>query len=284
MPFPDPPAPFLSVKVHDVSLAPTICALCAGYEGGEWRAEALAEHAMEWLPEFCLSAEELEDFRPGTALRLIRKAARLVYQTDKYKLRGEFGELFLHIALRQVHKSIPAISKIYWKDSVNNTVKGYDAVHVVEVEGGLELWLGEVKFYDDASRAIRDVVEEIQDHTQIDYMKNEVALIANKLDKGSIHYHMLSKLLDPNTSLDEVFDAASIPVLITYDSDVLKECTKVTPQYKQALAEEVMSVRADFEKRLAGLALPIKVHLFLIPLNEKKKLIEFLDGSLKGLQ
>ncbi len=284
MPFPDPPASFLSVKVHDLSQAPAICALCAGYEGGKWRAEALADHVMEWLPEFCLSAEELEDFKPGTALRLIRKAAKLVYQTDKYKLRGEFGELFLHIALRQVHKSIPAISKIYWKDSVNNTVKGYDAVHVVEVEGNLQLWLGEVKFYDDASRAIRDVAKEIQGHTQIDYMKNEVALIANKLDKGSSYYPKLARLLDANTSLDEVFDAACIPVLITYDSDAVKEHTKATPEYNKTLTEEVMSVRKKFEEKLSGLSLPVKVHLFLIPLNAKKALIEYLDENLKRLQ
>jgi len=284
MPFPDPPESFLSVKIHDLSQDPAICALCAGFEGGKWRAEALAQHAMEWLPEFCLSAEELEDFRPGTALKLIRKAARLVYQTDKYKLRGEFGELFLHIALRQVHRSIPAISKIYWKDSVNNTVKGYDAVHVVEIENSLQLWLGEVKFYNNATRAIHDVVKEIRDHTQINYMKNEVALIANKLDKNSTYYPKLSKLLDPNTSLDEVFDAACIPVLITYDSEVLKQHQKTTPAYNLALEAEVMSVRADFEEKLSELSLPIKVHLFLIPLQAKESLLECLNGSLKGLQ
>lgn len=284
MSFPDPPVSFLTVKIHDISKDPVVCALCAGYEGGTWRAEALAQHAMEWLPEFCLSADELNDFRPGTALRLIRKAARLVYQTDKYKLRGEFGELFLHIALRQVHKSIPAISKLYWKDSVNNTVKGYDAVHVIEVGNKLELWLGEVKFYADSDRAIRDVVAEIKDHTQINYMKNEVALIANKLDNKSSHYSTLSKLLDPNTSLDEVFDAACIPVLITYESNALKSHTKATSDYNQALTDEVMSIRDILEEKLAPLSLPIKVHLFLIPLHIKKALLEHLDGNLKGLQ
>ena len=284
MSFPTPPAPFLSIKVHDILRSPALCALCAGYEGGRWRAEALAEHTMEWLPEFCLSAEELEDFRPGTAMKLIRKAAKLVYQTEKYNKRGEFGELFLHMALRQVHNSIPAISKIYWKDSVNNTVKGYDAVHVVEVNGRLELWLGEVKFYNDASSAIRDVVTEIQNHTQINYMKNEVALIANKLDKKSKYYPQLSKLLDSNTSLDEVFDSACIPVLITYDSKVLKEHAKVTSQFNNELENEVRLVRAKMEEKLAKLSLPVKVHLFLIPLNTKQILIECLDGKLKGLQ
>lgn len=84
--------------------------------------------------------------------------------------------------------------------------------------------------------------------------------------------------------MDEVFDAACIPVLITYDSNALKVHTKVTPQYSQALVEEVMAVRDSLEEKLSGLSLPVKVHLFLIPLNAKKALIECLDGSLKGLQ
>lgn len=284
MSFPEPPDPFLEVKVHDISISPSVCALCAGYEGGEWRAKAFAEHVMEWLPEFCLTVEELEDLKPGTAVKILRKAARLVYQTDKYHLRGEFGELFLHIALRQVHKSIPAISKIYWKDSVNNTVKGYDAVHVVEVDGELQLWLGEVKFYDDANRAIKDVVNEIVEHTKIDFMKNEVALIANKLDKKSPYYSRLMGLLDANTSLDKVFDVACIPVLITYNSAALRKHERVTKEYNLAFEKEARSILERFEAKLAGLSLPVKVHLFLIPLKEKKVFIEFLDKSLKGLQ
>jgi hypothetical protein len=215
---------------------------------------------------------------------MIRKAARIVYQTDKYKLRGEFGELFLHIALRQIYKSVPAISKLYWKDSVNSTVKGYDSVHVVEINKKLELWLGEVKFYSDATKAIREVVAEIKDHTGLQYMKNEIALIANKLDESSPHYTTLSKLLHPNTSLDEVFDSACIPVLITYDSEVLKSHSKGSQSYIEAMQNEVAKIQKNLSKKLIKLALPIRVHLFVIPLNSKASLITKMDDSLKRLQ
>lgn len=284
MPYPEPPPSFLKVLVHDLTNDPSICTLCAGYETGKWRGKAFADHTMEWLPEFCLSAEELEDFRPGTAVALLRKAARLVYQTDKYQLRGEFGEIFLHIALRQVHKSIPAISKIYWKDSVNNTVKGYDAVHVVEAAGRLELWLGEVKFYNDADRAISDVIKELALHTASEYLRNEFMLITNKLEKNASHYAALSKLLDPNTSLDEVFDAVCIPILMTYDSDALKLNTKGTKDYVQAIEAETKQIRARFFSKLPTSPFPVKLHLFVIPLNTKSDLISYLDTSLKGFQ
>jgi hypothetical protein len=284
MPYPAPPDFFLTIAASDLTLDPTLSALCAGYTGTKWRGEALAEHAMEWLPEFCLTADELNQLKPGNALRLIRKAAGLVYQTDKYKHRGEFGELFLHIALRQIYQSVPAISKMYWKDSVNGTVKGYDAVHVVEVGGKLELWIGEVKFYDNATRAVRDVAKEILDHTRINYMENEVALIANKLDKSSPHYQKLSKLLHKNTSIDDVFDAACVPVLITYDSTALKNHTKTTAQYVQALKAEANSIQAKLSAKLKPMNLPVRVHLFVIPLNSKASLVKQLDGELKRLQ
>lgn len=109
MDYPKPPEPFLEVKLHDLTTNPPVAALCAGYEGEKWRATQLAEHVMEWLPEFCLNAQEVKSLHSGNALRMIREAARRVYQTEKYKNRGEFGEIFLHIALRQIYNSIPAM-------------------------------------------------------------------------------------------------------------------------------------------------------------------------------
>lgn len=269
MDYPEPPAPFLEVKIHKLDITPPISSLCAGYECGEWRSSQLAEHTMEWLPEFCLTASELKSLKPGNAFSMIKKAARMVYQTEKYKSRGEFGELFLHMILRQIYKSIPAISKIYFKDSVNHTVKGYDAVHIVQIDGKLELWLGEVKFYNNAADAIRDVIAEIQEHTKQDYLRNEKMLLANKIDPDSSFYPTLSKLLDQNTSLDELFDCACIPILITYDSNTLKNHNKITDNFNKELEEEVLAIRQRIEEKTSNLNLPVKIHLFLLPLQKK---------------
>ena len=244
---------------------------------------------MEWLPEFCLTANELKSITSSNALKMIRKAAQSVYQTDKYKNRGEFGELFLHIILRQIYGSIPAISKIYFKDAVNNTVKGFDAVHIINIKDTkdtFELWLGEVKFYNNARQAIYDVIGEIQEHTKQDYLKNEKMLLLNKIDidPKSPFYPILSKLLAPNTSLDELFDCACIPILITYDSKTLKKHTKTTKEFNLELEHEVMKVFDDFKNKISNLTIPIKLHVFLLPLQEKSVLIKKLDEELKRLQ
>ena len=286
MDYPKPPEPFLELKIHNLDSTPPISALCAGYECGKWRASQLAEHTMEWLPEFCLTANELKSITSSNALRMIRKAAQLVYQTDKYKNRGEFGELFLHIVLRQIYGSIPAISKIYFKDAVNTTVKGFDAVHIININDTFELWLGEVKFYNNAGQAIRDVIDEIKFHTTQDYLKNEKMLLLNKIniEQESPFYPVLSKLLNDNTSLDELFDCACIPILITYDSKTLKKHTKTTEEFNIELEHEVMNVFNDFKNKISALTIPIKLHVFLLPLQEKSVLIQKLNEELKRSQ
>ena len=126
-------------------------------------------------------------------MRLIKKAAVTVYTTEKYKKRGEFGELLLHALIREVFNSQPAISKLYFKTSTNETVKGFDAVHVVANDDGLELWLGEVKFYEDIHQAIYAVIPELQSHTDGDWLRREFILIDSKIDPKWQHADALKK-------------------------------------------------------------------------------------------
>lgn len=282
--YPAQPVAFLEKVLEDMASNPPQITLCAGFEAGKWRCDAFAEHLMEWLPEFSLTIDELKSLSPGNAVKLLKKAAQLVYQSEKYGRRGEFGEILLHIAIRQIFKSIPAISKIYWKDSVNSTVKGFDAVHVVPNGDSLELWLGEVKFYEDGKDAIREVAKEIIQHTAVDYLKNEFMLITNKLDKNSLYYPQLSQLLDKNTSLDKVFAVACIPILITYDSDVIKACNKSDETYRDQLKAEIKILQDEFNSKSPAGTIPIKIQLFFIPIHTKKEFLAILDGALKGLQ
>src|SRR5262245_48153271 len=117
------PEPFLVVRVHDPEIQPSLSGLCAGYERGEWRARQLVDHIMDWLPEFALTASECAALGHQNATKLIRSAARRVYESEKFRNRGEFGEVLLHAAIRQVFDSLPAVSKIYYKSANNDNVK-----------------------------------------------------------------------------------------------------------------------------------------------------------------
>jgi len=282
------PEYLLEIKVHDLDIYPSLTGLCAGFESGEWRCDALSRHIMEWLPEFALTFSERENLRDHNAVELLRNAAKVVYSTEKYEKRGEFGELLLHILMRQVFNTIPAINKIYYKSASNETVKGFDAVHVVvnEDEASLELWLGEAKFYGNASSAIRDVVEELKKHTERDYLRGEFLLIINKLDKNWPHFDKLRKLLSPNTSLDTIFDAVCIPVLITYDSEIVASYPENEATYIDDFIEEVTKYYNSFKDKCEILNLPkvLRIHLFIVPLKGKRELIDMLDKRLKACQ
>lgn len=287
----DHPEEFLKLVFHHETSLGDDLALCAGFERGHWRNDQLADHLMEWLPEFALNHSELKEMGHHNAVRMTKKAARIVYQTEKYGLRGEFGEILLHIAIRQVYKTIPAVSKIYYKSAVNKTVEGFDAVHVIRRDDGLELWIGETKFYNDLNRAIIDVCAEIVDHMGTDYLKTEFLLIKNKIDPSWPEANALKTLLKENASLDEVFKRACIPVLLTYDSDVVNSTVKASQEYLANIDEEIRlaynKLRAKLKKQYEarfGATLPLTVHVILIPLKAKKALIGALDARLKALQ
>jgi hypothetical protein len=285
------PQQFFNVIFHEKNNIGENVALCAGYERGTWRNDQLADHVMEWLPEFALSYNELSQISHHNAVRMAKKAAKLVYQTPKYGNRGEFGEIFLHIAIRQVYQSIPAISKIYYKSAVNETVKGFDAVHVVQGTGGLELWIGETKFYTNLNKAISDVAAEIVLHLETDYLKNEFLLIANKIDENFPNAKELQALLDSNNSLDTIFSRVCIPVLLTYESKSVAANSAASAEYLSSINVELNKAYDKLRKDLGssylgefGANLPVTIHVILVPLHDKKKLVASLDKRLKELQ
>lgn len=276
------PDPFLDVRVQVLDEAPQLTALCAGYELSRWRAEELANHLFDHLAEFALSWSALQRFNTGTGLRMLRQAARRVYTSEKYQTRGEFGELLLHTVVRQVFGSEPAISKIFFKNANNKTVEGFDCVHVVVGDDGLELWLGEVKFYSDIQSAMSAVVSELRQHTERQYLRDEFALIADKIDEGWPHAGALRSLLDERVSLDHVFKRLVVPVLLTYDSPAVKAHRAIDDPYPAAFEAEVRRVLTQFANR--DLPSNLSIHLLLVPLESKEALNKLMDEKLKGLQ
>lgn len=276
------PDPFFEVRVNRLDLDPSVLGLCVGYEQNEWRSDGLVNHLMEWMPEFCLTYEELQNLSSSNMVALMREAVRKLYTSGKFENRGEFGELILHAAIRQVFGSLPAISKIYYKSATNNTVKGFDAVHVVSNEYGLDLWLGEVKFYKDLNKAIYDVVSELHDHLDKDYLRDEFLLIKGKIDNDWPHAEELKKLLRPNASLDDTFDRIVLPVLLTYESDTVNGYDRCSEEYKRAFEEEIMQSYGKFASK--ELPQNVVINLFLMPLKDKADLIGRLDEKLKVWQ
>jgi hypothetical protein len=142
--------------------------------------------------------------------------------------------------------------------------------------------LGEVKFYDDVKRAITDVVEELTQHTQRDYLRSEFTAITNKLDATWGEAAQLRELIHQNTSLDRIFASVCIPVLLTYDSDAVAGHQSVCAAYEAAFTEEVLRYHSLFASKV--LPTNVTVRLFLLPLRQKIQLVKDMDEALKACQ
>jgi Cap4 SAVED domain len=141
---------------------------------------------------------------------------------------------------------------------------------------------GEVKFYDNIHNAIKDVVAELKKHSDNNYLRNEFMLINRKIDNSWRCSKKLSKLLHANTSLDEVFDVTCIPILLTYDSSIVKKYSKIRAKYKQEIEKEIRKYYTKFKS--CDLPKDLKIHLILLPLKSKNELLQSLNEELKSCQ
>lgn len=271
----------LRIRSQQLLIDPSLTVVCPGYEQSVWRDAALVDDVFHrHMISFALSYTECDKVDSETAGIALKRAAQMVYSTDKYHRRGEFGELFLHAVAKDFFGAQPAISKLFYKDSDNDTVKGFDCVHAIDGELGLEIWLGEAKFYADLSAAITEAANSINEHLERDFLRREFVAITNKLDPNWPKSTELAYLLHEANSLDEIASSLVIPVLLTYNSEAVDSNNKVCAEYISALNWEAEDAWTKFEAKVSG-DLPVTIHLILMPLKDKAALAELMHQKLK---
>jgi hypothetical protein len=271
----DIPISLLTEFISDDKLDPPLHALTVDYERGNWRAGALAQHLLRWTIDYALRPKERANVPAALLYDAAATAIRRTFGTGSAS--GVPGELLLHIACRQVFHSDTVISKVVFKSSKNETFRGFDGVHVVHGDEGLELWLGEAKFYRNLTSAIRSVIHELEDHLATDYLRDEFALVTDKIDDDHPHAAELRRLLDPSVSLDQVVRRICVPVLLTYDSDVTLSNTVDCAAYRAELEAELKRGWTRFKNALDGLPdVDVAIRLILVPLATKQALVASL--------
>lgn len=277
----DLPSALLTARLSDEKARPALLAATVDYELGSWRAQAFANHILEWVLDYALRRGEREHLSPGRVVEITKRAMKATFGNGHD--RGVPGEILLHAVCRQFFGSDTVINKVWFKTANNDTYKGFDGVHAVHSGNTLELWLGEAKFYRNADRAIQAVVGELDDHLDRDYLRGEFALVASKIDDDHPHAAELRQLMHPNSSLDQVFDRIVVPILLTYDSASTLGHTKVCPEYDAALEAEVRRIWLKLTNRLPT-TLPVAVRLFLVPLADKTAVENALHAELQKWQ
>lgn len=273
----------------------------------EYRLKPLIEKLTHVIHEFAFGFHEGESTANSETLAKLTEAAKSIYKIDsfhkikdiyanggeldddvedKYLRRGEFGELILHLVLRDFHKTTPLLSKIYFKDSYGHTVHGFDAVHIQEETK--TLWLGETKLYKNGKRGVKELVKDIEEHFKADYLESEFLIVSKKLkhfDNIPEKDHWLD-LMSKSTKLADQLEAINIPLLCTYNSDLFtKHNNENSQEFIDEYIAEMKEMKDYFDKHNNHpLKTKLNIILILFPVQNKVELVKGLHHKLSLLQ
>lgn len=239
----------------------------------------------------------------------------------KYLNRGEFGELILHLLLREYFNTVPLVSKIKLKDAAGITAHGFDSVHISQTKDKNQkatLFLGESKLKNSGREGIDELINDIEKHFTRDFLtikSGELIIIGgnrnnflpiekfisdhdtitqyqNFLADKEYWFNQLDGLKE-NKPLNELFDAVTIPLLCTFESnEIYTENTQDTDAaFKEGLDKQIKSLKALFTKKLNKLQAKYKesgepistnlnIVLMLFPIPNKYELIKRLHDKL----
>lgn len=205
---------------------------------------------------------------------------------DKFLRRGEFGELILHLLLRDFHNTIPLLSKVYFKDSLGHAVHGFDAVHIEPTTK--TLWLGESKLYTSGKAGLKALITDIEEHFKSDYLTSEFMLISKKLtqiDNIPDKDYWLD-LISKSKKLIDQLNTINIPLLCTYHCDLF---TTHTDENNQIFIDEYIKEMRLLKKYFDDnnnhpLKTKLNIILILFPVQNKVELVKGLHNKLSLIQ
>ncbi len=260
----------------------TFRAYHVGFDQNKFRLQPLVDIILDSLVEFAFGYWEANKISYPEMRAKLKEAAETIYTTPKYQKRGEFGELILHVLLRGFHNTIPLFSKIYFKDSQNSTVHGFDGVHITIDDANKKLWLGESKFYANGQDGIMALIDDLKNHIKEDYLRKEFNLLSRKIPSETPDIQHWQKLMNKYTKLDEIFSGICIPLVCTYSSDIFKTHTQESDEYLKDFESECRSLKQLFDKN--NISTNVDVLLLLLPVPNKDELNRLLDEKLKHMQ
>ena len=209
--------------------------------------------------------------------RVQRKAilSRIRYNPaadDSAKLKyGFYGEVLLDLILRVfLRTSVVAARGYFYSPIENSEPKGFDAFHLMNRNGNIDLWFGEAKFYLRYKDAITPVIEKLAISLSDGYLNRNLIAIINQQDHLSVSNACLDALLNawhenPNVNLAQEMQIRGIrliyPIFIAYEKtgrDTYHESIKKCIDHIAAEYTRIgINIPAAFDYRLFFIFLPL---------------------------
>lgn len=251
----------------------------------------ISENIPEYALGFSGTNPSVAEIREG--VKAIFKAKRDEEDNGAFAQRlfskGFFGEIILHFLLKHLFNTIPLISKIHFKDSRNHEAYGYDAVHV-DTDC---IYLGEVKFYGLSKsgksmekEALDSLLNDISVHFTKEYLESQFTII-NKNLSGTNHPEKdkwISEICGL-TKLSEKFKKVRVPLLCTYESDMVGEDKVVLESFEETFTTKMRELKKYFDdKNTYKNKDKLDIVLILFPVESKEKIASGIFSKLLAQQ
>lgn len=201
---------------------------------------------------------------------------------------GFYGEVLLDLILRVfLRTSVLAARGYFYSPIENSEAKGFDAFHLIERDGNIDLWFGEAKFYIKYKDAITPVLEKLSTSLSDGYVNRNLLAIINERDHISLHSPQLNSLLDaweenPSISLAQEMQSRGVrliyPIFIAYQK-------AGTDEYHQSIKKCIDHIAAEHAR--LGISIPAtfdyRLFFIFLPLSEvrqiKENVIKWIDSQ-----
>lgn len=247
------------------------------YENGTYRQRELVKIIKDAVIHFALTSEEIKKWKESDDFgEMERKAWDRISKAHKYS-KGDYGELLLFLILSVFFPTKKFVTKVRLRSSKKDQIKGFDCAHFT-VEEEIYLWLGEAKFHNSFSNAISGAIESIEEHCEFDYLNDEISILSSNIEINEEfeHYESLNDLLNGGVSLDKI--KIKIPVLLTYDSALLKKYQSIEDSdFLINMEKEFLKKFQNIDGRVLNLKPNIEVVFLIIPFQSVKEIKDNLE-------
>lgn len=200
---------------------------------------------------------------------------------------GFYGEVLLDLILRVfLRTSVLAARGYFYSPIENSEAKGFDAFHLMERNGNIDLWFGEAKFYASYKSAITPVLEKLSTSLSDGYLSRNLLAIIGERIHISARNEQLENLLNsweenPDINLSEEIKNRGIrliyPIFIAYQKNSID-------QYYQSIKKCIDHIASEYTQ--LNIAIPAsfdyRIFFIFLPLSKvkhiKENVIKWIDS------
>ena len=208
---------------------------------------------------------------------------------DSAKLKyGFYGEVLLDLILRVFLRTSVVVARGYFYSPIENSEpKGFDAFHLMDRDGNIDLWFGEAKFYLKYKDAITPVMKKLATSLSDGYLNRNLIAIINQQDHFSVNNACLDDLLNAwleNPNVNLVQEMRSREIRLIYPIFIAYEKTE-RDTYHESIKKCIDHIAAEYTR--IGINIPdtfdYRLFFIFLPLSEvrqsKERVIRWIDSQ-----